>query len=89
MRAELMTKGEIARFLQELERRRGKYGLRTVSFTLLPPFPENFFPHPLLRSPWSYQNGGEWDWIGGRLITALFRAGFRTRSREILERNRG
>ena len=77
MRAGLMTKGEIARFLQELERRRGKYGLRTVSFTLLPPFPENFFPHPLLRSPWSYQNGGEWDWIGGRLITALFRAGFR------------
>jgi hypothetical protein len=85
MRAGLMTKGEIARFLQELERRRGEYGLRTVSFTLLPPFPENFFPHPLLRSPWSYQNGGEWDWIGGRLVSALYRAGFRREADRYLE----
>ena len=77
MRAGLMTKAEIARFLQELENRRRQFGLRTVSFTLLPPYPEGFFPHPLLRSPWSYQNGGEWDWIGGRLVAALYQAGFR------------
>ena len=77
MRAGLMTRAEIARFLQMLEKRREEYGLRTVSFVLLPPFPENFFPHPQLRSPWSYQNGGEWDWIGGRLVSALYQAGFR------------
>lgn len=77
MRAGLMTHAEIARLLQVLEKRRGEYGLRTVSFTLLPPFPENFFPHPLLRIPWNYQNGGEWDWIGGRLVSALYQAGFR------------
>ena len=57
--------------------KRRQLGLRSVSFTLLPPFPENFFPHPLLRSPWSYQNGGEWDWIGGRLVSALYQSGFR------------
>ena len=85
MRAGLMTKGEIARFLQELEKRRGRYGLRTVSFTLLPPFPENFFPHPLLRSSWSYQNGGEWDWIGGRLVSALYQAGFKTKAEQYLK----
>lgn len=77
MRAGLMTRAETARFLRVLEQRRRRYGLRTVSFTLLPPFPENFFPHPLLRIPWSYQNGGEWDWIGGRLVSALYQAGFR------------
>lgn len=91
MRAGLMTQAEIARFLKVLEKRRGEYGLRTVSFTLLPPFPENFFPHPLLRAPWSYQNGGEWDWIGGRLVNALYRAGFRREADrylgEIAEKN--
>ncbi len=85
MRAGLMSRAEIARFLKELEKRRGEYGLRTVSFTLLPPFPENFFPHPLLRVPWNYQNGGEWDWIGGRLVSALFRAGFRGEADRYLE----
>ncbi len=84
MRAGLMSKAEIARFLRELEKRLGEYGLRTVSFTLLPPFPENFFPHPLLRIPWSYQNGGEWDWIGGRLVTALYQAGFRREAEKYL-----
>jgi hypothetical protein len=85
MRAGLMSRDEIARFLQVLAKRRGEYGLRTVSFTLLPPFPEGFFPHPALRSPWSYQNGGEWDWIGGRLITALYQAGFRQEADKYLE----
>ncbi|MDD8012561.1 MAG: hypothetical protein PHX05_03690 [Acidobacteriota bacterium] len=85
MRAGLMSKAEIARFLRELEKRLGEYGLRTVSFTLLPPFPENFFPHPLLRIPWSYQNGGEWDWIGGRLVSALYQAGFRKEADKYLQ----
>ncbi len=85
MRAGLMTRGEIARFLQVLERRRRELGLRTVSFALLPPFPEGFFPHPLLRVPWSYQNGGEWDWIGGRLVSALYQHGFRGEADRYLE----
>ncbi len=84
MRAGLLSKAEIARFLGVLEAKRGQLGLRSVSFTLLPPFPENFFPHPLLRLPWSYQNGGEWDWIGGRLVSALYRSGFRDKAEEFL-----
>lgn len=85
MRAGLLGRAEIARFLEVLQRRRQEYGLRTVSFTLLPPFPENFFPHPALRSPWNYQNGGEWDWIGGRLVSALYQHGFRREADRYLE----
>ena len=85
MRAGLMARDEIARFLQALEKRRRELGLRTVSFTLLPPYPEGFFAHPLLRVPWSYQNGGEWDWIGGRLVSALYQAGFRREADAYLE----
>jgi hypothetical protein len=85
MRAGLMSRDETAGFLRELAKRRARYGLRSVSFTLLPPFPEGFFPHPALRSPWSYQNGGEWDWIGGRLVTALYQAGFRPEAERYLQ----
>ena len=83
MRAGLMSRGEIERFLRVLESRRRQLGLRSVSFTLLPPYPQDFFPHPLL-APWSYQNGGEWDWIGGRLVTALYQNGFREQAEEYL-----
>ena len=85
VRAGLLNKAEVARFLRVLETKRRELGLRTVSFTLLPPFPENFFPHPALRHPWSYQNGGEWDWIGGRLVAALYQAGFRREAEKYLQ----
>ncbi|MCJ7524446.1 MAG: hypothetical protein MUP71_04380 [Candidatus Aminicenantes bacterium] len=91
IRAGLLDGNEISRLLQVLEKRRRQFGLRTVSFTLLPPYPRDFFPHPLLRMPWNYQNGGEWDWIGGRLVSALYQAGFRTKAeqylREIVAKN--
>ncbi|MCP5046683.1 MAG: hypothetical protein GY940_05900, partial [bacterium] len=76
MIAGLMDHRQIKRFLEVLEKRRKQYQLRTVSFTLLPPYPEGFFPHHLLRRPWSYQNGGEWDWIGARVVKGLFLKGF-------------
>jgi hypothetical protein len=91
VRAGLLDRKEISILLRVLEGRRRQYGLRTVSFTLLPPYPKDFFPHPMLRSPWSYQNGGEWDWIGGRLVAALYQAGFRAEAekylKEIVEKN--
>jgi hypothetical protein len=74
--AGLMSKEEIRKFLEVLDKRRREYKLNTVSFTLIPPYPEGFFPHTLLSRPWSYQNGGEWDWIGGRVLKALFLNGF-------------
>jgi hypothetical protein len=74
--AGLMNRQQVKKFLEVLEQRRKTYKLRTVSFTLIPPYPEGFFPHHLMRHPWSYQNGGEWDWIGGRVVKALFIMGF-------------
>ncbi|MGD2088037.1 MAG: hypothetical protein PVH61_17795 [Candidatus Aminicenantes bacterium] len=74
--AGLMDRDQIKRFLEVLEKRRKDYQLRTVSFTLIPPYPEGFFPHHLLSQPWNYQNGGEWDWIGGRVVKAFFMKGF-------------
>lgn len=83
--AGMFEPGETARLLRVLQEKRAALKLRSVSFTLLPPYPAGFFPHPLLREPWSYQNGGEWDWIGGRMVRALFRAGFRAEARRFLD----
>jgi len=89
--AGLMTYSEIKKFIKILDKRLKKYKLKSVSFTLLPPYPESFFPHPLLSKQWSYQNGGSWDWIGARLVNALFQKGFRTKAliylKEIVKKN--
>jgi hypothetical protein len=91
MIAGLMDREQIKRFLGVLEQRRKEYKLRTVSFTLLPPYPGGFFSHPLLKHPWSYQNGGEWDWIGARVVKGLFMYGFREEAEtylmEIVDKN--
>jgi len=78
--AGLMSSSEIKKFIEILDERLEKYDLKSVSYTLLPPYPANFFPHPLLKKQWSYQNGGSWDWLGGRVVNALFQKGFRKKA---------
>jgi hypothetical protein len=58
-----------------LERQQA-YGVSTLSGTLLPPYPAGTFKHGLLDDPFEYQNGGQWDWFGGRLILAMYENGF-------------
>jgi len=70
--AGLMDRRQADRFFDEFKKRRETYNLDSASFVLIPPYPEGFFPHHLLKRPWSYQNGGQWDWIGARLVKALF-----------------
>ncbi|MFC2155109.1 hypothetical protein ACFLRB_01280 [Acidobacteriota bacterium] len=84
MIAGLMNREEIRKFVDILKKKRAEYNLRTVSFTLIPPYPEGFFPHHLLTHPWNYQNGGEWDWIGGRVVKGLFLNGFKKEAQKYL-----
>jgi hypothetical protein len=37
-----------------------------------------------VKEPWSYQNGGQWDWFGGRLVLAEMQSGRAARGREHL-----
>jgi hypothetical protein len=55
--------------------RRRRFGMPTVSGVLLPPYPRGVFAHPILRDAYAYQNGGQWDWFGGRLVLAAFERG--------------
>jgi len=91
MIAGLMDRGQVRRFVNVLEQKRREFKLRTVSFTLIPPYPEGFFPHHLLTHPWNYQNGGEWDWIGARVVKGLLMQGFEKQAHtyllEIVKKN--
>ena len=66
---------QAARIFRTVEERRHLFGISTVAGTLLPPYPSGSFRHPILREPYTYQNGGQWDWFAGRLILAEFERG--------------
>ncbi|MFC2168524.1 GH36-type glycosyl hydrolase domain-containing protein [Acidobacteriota bacterium] len=76
--------------MEALDRQKA-YDVSTISGTLLPPYPENVFKHPLLDSPFEYQNGAQWDWFGGRLIHTMFFSGFSQQATkklfEIIDKN--
>ena len=55
--------------------RRKEFGVSTISGVLLPPYPRGAFAHPMVDEPFEYQNGGQWDWFGGKLVLAMFREG--------------
>ncbi|HTI99456.1 MAG TPA: hypothetical protein VL527_11290, partial [Dongiaceae bacterium] len=40
----------------------------TIGITVWPPYPLEAFPN---LPPYTYQNGGDWTWFGGRMIQAL------------------
>lgn len=72
------------RILQNALKKQEEFGISTVSGTLLPPYPEGFFKHPLLDDPYEYQNGAQWDWFGGRLVYAMFNHGLSLQARDKL-----
>jgi hypothetical protein len=55
--------------------RRKEFRVSTISGVLLPPYPRGAFAHPMVDEPFEYQNGGQWDWFGGKLVLAMFREG--------------
>lgn len=40
----------------------------TIGITVYPPYPVTQFPN---MKPYTYQNGGDWTWFGGRMVGAL------------------
>jgi hypothetical protein len=72
----LADRRQAERIIEEALARQRRLGVSTISGSLLPPYPPGFFKHPALDETYEYQNGGQWDWFGGRLILAMFENGF-------------
>lgn len=82
--AGLLSQAEIVQALTQMRANVKRSGAPSIGLTVYPPYPEGFFKNPSMR-PYSYQNGGDWTWFGGRLVQALIKEGFvREAYREIL-----
>ncbi|MBX7101510.1 MAG: hypothetical protein K1X89_27595 [Myxococcaceae bacterium] len=72
VRLGLATPAQAARIFDRALERTRALGVSTVSGVMLPPYPAGTFTHDQVDEPYEYQNGGQWDWHGGRLVLALF-----------------
>lgn len=74
--AGLLSVAEIEHSLNEMVKRAKAAGAPSIGLTLYPPYPEGFFENQIMNPEYSYQNGGDWTWFGGRMIQQLVRYGF-------------
>jgi hypothetical protein len=74
--AGLLTKPEIKISLDEMVRRVKQAGAPSIGLTIYPPYPDKMFANKIMNPEYSYQNGGDWTWFGGRMIQQLIRYGF-------------
>lgn len=76
IQAGLLSKDEIKKSLEQMVERVEKAGAPSIGLTLYPPYPAGFFENPIMNPEYSYQNGGDWTWFGGRMIQQLVKHGF-------------
>jgi hypothetical protein len=74
--AGLLSKKEIKASLDEMISRVKQAGAPSIGLTIYPPYPEGFFANKIMNPVYSYQNGGDWTWFGGRMILELVKNGF-------------
>ena len=69
--AGLLSREEVAHALARMEEDVRLAGASSIGMTIYPPYPLGFFRNPQLTVPYTYQNGGDWCWFGGRMIQQL------------------
>lgn len=74
--AGLLSKQEVKISLDEMVKRVKQAGAPSIGLTIYPPYPEGYFQNKIMNPVYSYQNGGDWTWFGGRMIQQLIRYGF-------------
>ncbi len=74
--AGLLNREEIKTSLDEMVKRVKEAGAASIGLTLYPPYPDGYFANKIMNPVYSYQNGGDWTWFGGRMIQQLIKNGF-------------
>jgi hypothetical protein len=80
----LADPGKAGLIIKAALERQDEFRISSICGSLLPPYPAGFFRHPAMDEPYEYQNGGQWDWFGGRLVLAMFENGFSAQAKEKL-----
>ena len=74
--AGLLDRDEAGRALDRMVADVRGAGAGSIGLTMYPPYPQGFFKNPQLRAPYTYQNGGDWCWFGGRMIQQMVKLGY-------------
>lgn len=71
--AGLLSRAEVAAACARMEQDVHDAQASSIGLTIYPPYPLGYFQNPQLTAPYTYQNGGDWCWFGGRMIQQLVR----------------
>ena len=74
--AGVLTHKEVAHAVARMDADVRDAGAATIGLTMYPAYPLGFFKNPELTAPYTYQNGGDWTWFGGRMVQDLVEEGF-------------
>ncbi len=81
--AGLLSKAEILEAYHKMQENVKAAGAQSIGLTVYPPYPKGFFKNTGMV-PYSYQNGGDWTWFGGRMVQQLIANGFYAEANEAL-----
>lgn len=70
--AGLLSKEEVKDAYRKMQDNVKKANAATIGLTIYPVYPKGFFKNGGM-GPYSYQNGGDWTWFGGRMVSQLIR----------------
>jgi len=73
--AGLLSRFQVLEAYQTMQLNRQNAHATTIGLTLYPPYPDGIFKNEVMR-PYSYQNGGDWTWFGGRMVRQLIHYGY-------------
>jgi len=73
--AGMLSKAEILLVLGDMINNMRFAGAGSIGLTVYPPYPAGYYKNPSM-GPFSYQNGGDWTWFGGRMIQQLIAYGY-------------
>lgn len=81
--AGLLSKKEIKEAYAKMQENVKKANASSIGLTIYPVYPLGTFKNTGM-GPYSYQNGGDWTWFGGRMVIQLIRYGFMDEAREAI-----
>ncbi len=73
--AGILSKPEVLQVFNDMVNNKKFASAASIGLTVYPPYPAGFFKNKSMR-PFSYQNGGDWTWFGGRMIQQLIAYGY-------------
>ncbi|MBX3177781.1 MAG: glycoside hydrolase family 99-like domain-containing protein [Candidatus Hydrogenedentes bacterium] len=85
IQAGLLTRAQVAEALGRMRANVRAIGAASIGLTMYPAYPEGFFKNPILTKPYTYQNGGDWTWFGGRMLSGLVANGYMAEAYEEME----